>query len=1631
MPFVAPAPDEIEEQGFTPPGPDEFDESEGEKLARTTGKTEQPVHELGFLEYINTPITHLFNTSINELTGQDKPAEPELSPTMKAAYGGNQGVNDLADSLLTPLGVTLLGTGGLPRLVQRVVAGLFAFHAVKNAPQQIKEFKQALDEKDPEKATRLGVGLVGSAGVIYGAGRHALKGETPVTPPTPGTPPPSGIQPEPFTTPDNLEGLAARSRAILPRAAQAAQEAAAEQPAIESEEQNASGEQEATAVHGDVRTQPGEGEGEVPEPESGGGIQSQAGGGLPEGSQGEVLLNQLKTIGDAPAGSFGKALKESGFPATTNWAYDMATRVSTGDIPALLEQAKKADVQNRAALEQDQVGDQGMKGQFFRETVRMRQALDDAIAKGAQTDEELANIAGEHGVGAGLDPALKAKELKAALAKAQPETITEFEPGKVQTQEVPVEQIMQSADVPNFKRGADPETGVVPGEELKGEYQRLGTGPIIVWKRKNGRLEVITGRHRLDLAKRSGEKTIPAQVVEESKGFTRDMALTADAEANIRDNQGTTEDYAHYFKHTPQLTEKAAGQRGLLSRAKGKAGFDLARHASDDLQAAWQAGKIGEAQALAITRAAPGNDAAQQIGLKFALDGKAPDFLSNVVKAAISESGGSARALDLFGRDDATMRAMEEQAKRASDIQKQLREQLGAISGAAKKPEVARQLGVDVNDPEAVQAKVDHLRAELQRWENWPVHKDLVEQTRATKGGETIEKEKGQKEKGVLKPEPEITAQPAAKAAPEEQPAKSVTPPVAPAKTPSTELFPSGETPFNLTSQKPTAPTEKPAESTTAYGKETAAQQEMFSIQKIVEDKDPEKSANAAQQIAGGDPAKAASQLRRQLQVVDSDPVTKRNFKKEQRERLKEVIALLDQRASGGGGGGMRAGPGAATRPDLVPGEPDLSRNPGNPDIYGVAERVRQQRAAAGQVAPVPPGEGIGAEESVEHGRQLIANGANPERVLANFEKTNRLSADDMAIVRARGEQLALAASKTEIKYGTDSPEYRAAWTELSAWDTRTKPMQTEWHKTGQAQQGETDIDTGTFTGLQRAFKQVSGKDFTAAQATKAKATAKAVTQADITADAARQKLFDELDRQAVVQGGKPGTPAMKPANAVWNRVREYIKQGLDNFDDIRNKVATDLGMKVDQVTKLMTQSPRAKRLADEVWRTQLIARRLKDQAKRWLTIQATPRVLRALQSIPRVLFSLKVGFHGTVALGTHAPMVAFQPPFWKTYAENFGKMYRMVGSERYYERQVQDLLRRPNYTEARRAGLVNDPYIFEDYTSPKIAAYFGKITGMGNRGYSVLKMLRQDMFDQHWNQLPETSKIPEVAEAIADGVNHATGVVKGRAPKGTHLVLFAPRLEASRAAWLAVDPAKAGATFAHWKTATEAEKTFAIHQVKEKAWVAGTMFGLLALNQGILSATGSKQKINVTDPMKSDFLKFKIAGMDVSYGNPMITMARLPIRLNALREKGGKGKLAHLIYPDESMSSEAFKYARTQLSPFAGLVADVAFKGDYENRPLPKMPGSGPRLPMPRRLAVRGEKPYTWPEFTIDQTLPIPAEEAVRDVWKKGLGMSDAQVKAYGKAFAKALVMGATGARLSEDYDKKKATSTEQPPNP
>ena len=294
--------------------------------------------------------------------------------------------------------------------------------------------------------------------------------------------------------------------------------------------------------------------------------------------------------------------------------------------------------------------------------------------------------------------------------------------------EAPLSELILSKDVPQFKSDADTK-GVV--EPLGGTFDRRGVAPIQVWKRNDGRMEVISGRHRLDLARRSGETTIPAQIHEEATGFDAKQAAMLDAELNIRDQQGKVKDYVAYFENAG-ISEADAESRGLLARAPGKQGFAIATRGSPELVAAHRADVISDAGAAAIANAAPGDSRLQAVGLKAIQEGKSPLAAVNLIKAVqtISKDQPPSDGGDLFGFDDSAMKEAEDMARIATLKQNQIAQRLAAISGASRRPEIAKKEGIDIKDPEALKKREKELRQQKAAWDNWTSSSDLVEEIR-------------------------------------------------------------------------------------------------------------------------------------------------------------------------------------------------------------------------------------------------------------------------------------------------------------------------------------------------------------------------------------------------------------------------------------------------------------------------------------------------------------------------------------------------------------------------------------------------------------------------------------------------------------------------------------------------------------------------------------------------------------------------------------------------------------------------------------------------------------------------------------------------------------------------------------
>lgn len=290
---------------------------------------------------------------------------------------------------------------------------------------------------------------------------------------------------------------------------------------------------------------------------------------------------------------------------------------------------------------------------------------------------------------------------------------------------LPLSSLRLSKDVPQFKKGAN-EEGIV--EPLGGTYDEVGATPVQIWERMNGNQEIISGRHRVDLARRSKKETISSQIHREADGFDKVKAATLDAILNIRDGQGGVSDYANFFRNSG-ITEQDANSEGLLARAKGKAGWSIARDAGENVYESHSAGIISDEAALAFSRAAPKDATSQAVGLKMINEGKSINQAENTIRAIVMmQKNGEVKAEqgDMFGFDDSAIRQAEDMAKNASAAQRAIREQLAAVAGAIKRPEIARKLGVDVKDPASVKAKIEQLRSALNRLASWPLYPDLV-----------------------------------------------------------------------------------------------------------------------------------------------------------------------------------------------------------------------------------------------------------------------------------------------------------------------------------------------------------------------------------------------------------------------------------------------------------------------------------------------------------------------------------------------------------------------------------------------------------------------------------------------------------------------------------------------------------------------------------------------------------------------------------------------------------------------------------------------------------------------------------------------------------------------------------------
>ena len=315
----------------------------------------------------------------------------------------------------------------------------------------------------------------------------------------------------------------------------------------------------------------------------------------------------------------------------------------------------------------------------------------------------------------------------------EPEETTRASSKNIPIEEVAVSKLKLSEDVPQFKRGADAK-GVV--EKLQGEFDTRDMGALQVWERKNGDLEVISGRHRLDLAKRRGVKTISIQRYREADGFNKRQAAALDAELNIKDEKGEVIDYVDYFKYA-EISQEEAESRGLLSRRKGQRGYSIATQGGEEIITSLRNNQISDIEAEQISITAPNNEQAQLYGLR-ALKNNSLPVTVNLIKAVAFDPQLQEQGIqDLFGRVDTSVQAEKNAiaiAKEVTRRQQDAKLRLRVINGVDKNTSIAAEENIYAENPVALKKRKDELVKIIQELDTWHTNPKLIQQIKLELG---------------------------------------------------------------------------------------------------------------------------------------------------------------------------------------------------------------------------------------------------------------------------------------------------------------------------------------------------------------------------------------------------------------------------------------------------------------------------------------------------------------------------------------------------------------------------------------------------------------------------------------------------------------------------------------------------------------------------------------------------------------------------------------------------------------------------------------------------------------------------------------------------------------------------------
>lgn len=490
-------------------------------------------------------------------------------------------------------------------------------------------------------------------------------------------------------------------------------------------------------------------------------------------------------------------------------------------------------------------------------------------------------------------------------------------------------------------------------------------------------------------------------------------------------------------------------------------------------------------------------------------------------------------------------------------------------------------------------------------------------------------------------------------------------------------------------------------------------------------------------------------------------------------------------------------------------------------------------------------------------------------------------------------------------------------------------------------------------------------------------------------------------------------------SKAIWEHTKKVIESGKTDFHDVISQVSMDTGLSAEQVNRAISQPKGAKAVTDGMYAAMYRRNQIVQQARAWVKSadqSATKKFWKMVIAGPAAIVT---ALHGSVAPITHAGADLYRPSNWKSYFNFMLNSYKFSfggltdKGKATYEKAMGDLVHDPMFPMAKRAGLKIDPTDLSGDDYSKYQGVFRKLSKMGERGFNAMKLYRLEQFKQKYNSLSDQAKSnPDVLKAIAHMANLSSGTTDAEIPENSDLVFFAPKLVTSQYQRIFSEPAKAASTFANWNKATDAQKLQAKMVARHAGEMMGTYMGFLAANAAILSMTGSNQKINFTNPLDPDWMKFKMKGKTVDASGGMNSALRF---IGSIVEEGARAngivKTPEKSKPGETEGRKFLQQLTNKLSPLAGDVVEGLSGTD----------GGGNSLPWSSVKPPAGKEKLGWSEYFESKSPIFLAEgfKAFHDAAKEQ-GMPKATLDNYLEGLLIGTLAGTTGAKIGPDVSKK-----------